>query len=63
MYIIDFTLAPAIIMIKGPKDTFGSEFNIVKNGSNTLDKNLLNQSILAKNNPIMFPKIKLMTIS
>ena len=56
-------LAPAQIIIRGPSATFGKLFNIVKNGSNTLAKNLLNQSILATNKPITLPSIKLIIIS
>ena len=56
-------LAPAQIIIRGPSATFGKLFNIVKNGSNTLAKNLLNQSILATNRPITLPSIKLIIIS
>ena len=37
--IIDLVLAPAHIIMIGPKATFGKEFNIVKNGSNTSAKN------------------------
>ena len=43
MAIIDFMLAPAQIMIRGPSATLGRELRIVKNGSNTLDENLFHQ--------------------
>ena len=38
--------APNHIIIIGPSATLGSEFNIVKNGSITLDKNLLQYKII-----------------
>ena len=46
-------LAPNHIIIIGPSATLGSEFNIVKNGSITLDKNLLQYKII----PIIKDKV------
>ena len=45
--IIDLILAPAQIIISGPRATLGRELIIVKYGSNTLDKNLFHQRIVA----------------
>ena len=61
--IIDLVFAPAQTIISGPSATLGKLFSIVKNGSNTLDRNLLNHNILAKISPIKLPIIKLIIIS
>ena len=45
--IIDLIEAPAQTIINGPKATFGKELIIVKNGSNTLDRYLFHQRIVA----------------
>ena len=45
--IIDLIDAPAQMIISGPNATFGRELMIVKNGSNTFDKNLFHQRIVA----------------
>ena len=51
--IIDFIPAPAHIIIIGPKATLGKLFKIVRYGSITLAKNLLNHIIVAINIPII----------
>ena len=61
--IIEFWLAPAQIIIIGPKATFGKLFSMVRYGSNTLDKNGLNHSKAAKTIPIKEPSKKLIKIS
>ena len=45
--IIELVLAPAIIIIIGPRETLGKLFNIVRYGSMTLDMNLNLQRIVA----------------
>ena len=47
--IIEFILAPAQIIINGPRATLGREFKIVKNGEKTFDKNLFHQRRVAIN--------------
>ena len=61
--IIEFWLAPAHIIMIGPKDTFGRLFNIVRYGSNTLEKKGLYQRNAANIIPINEPKPKLINIS
>ena len=51
--IIDLILAPAHIIISGPKATFGSEFRIVKYGFITLAIKLFHQRIMATDNDII----------
>ena len=51
--IIDFIFAPIHIIKRGPNETFGSEFKIVKYGSSIFDKVSLHQRIVA----IIIPKI------
>ena len=61
--IIDLVPAPAIIIIIGPRATFGRLFNTVRYGSNTLAKNLNRQRRVAINIPINTPKMKLIITS
>ena len=63
MIIIELVLAPAIIIIIGPKDTLGRLFNIVKYGSITLEINLNLHSIVAIIIPPMVPIKKLIITS
>ena len=63
MTIIDLILAPAHIIISGPKATLGRELIIVKYGSKTLDKNLFHQRIVAINKLITDATEKLIITS
>ncbi len=63
MIIIDLVLAPAIIMMIGPKETLGRLFNMVKYGSITLEINLKRQRIVAIKIPPMVAIKKLMITS
>ena len=56
-------LAPNIIIIIGPKDTFGKLLIIVKYGSKTLYKNSLYHKIIAKTVPKIVAKLKLIIVS
>ena len=58
MMITLFILAPAIIIIRGPKATFGNEFIIVKKGSIILAKVGNSYNIIAINKPKVVPNIK-----
>ena len=53
--IIELVPAPTQIIIIGPRATFGKLFNITKNGSKTLDKNLDSHKIIAIKKPSIVP--------
>ena len=61
--IIELVLAPAIIIIIGPRETLGKLFNIVRYGSMTLDMNLNLQRIVAIIIPPIVPIKKLIITS
>jgi len=63
MMIIELVLAPAIIIIIGPRETLGKLFNIVRYGSMTLDMNLNLQRIVAIIIPPIVPIKKLIITS
>ena len=60
---IEFILAPAQIIISGPNATLGSEFNMVRYGSITFDKNLFHQSSVDVIKPIIVAIRKLTNTS
>ena len=61
--IIELVLAPATIIIIGPRETLGRLFNIVRYGSMTLDMNLNLQRIVAIIIPPIVPIKKLIITS
>ena len=61
--IIDLVLAPAIIIISGPKATLGKLFNIVRQGSNILFKILNSYKIIAIIKLIVMPRINAIKVS
>jgi len=60
---IELVLAPTQIIIRGPRATFGREFNIVKYGSITSEINLFHQRIVAIINPTKEAMKKLINVS
>ena len=60
---MEFMLAPAQIIIIGPRATLGRLFKMVKYGSITLAINLFHHRIMAMRVPIIVPKIKLINVS
>ena len=61
--IIVFMFAPVIMIRIGPNATFGREFNTVRQGSNTFDKNGLYHNIIANCIPNIDPNMKLVIVS